>query len=215
MARININGTNGDDFLTADRAANINGKGGLDDIFGSDFADSIRGGAGNDFIFGGAGNDTVYGDNGNDQINADDGSDRVFGGAGNDTIHSLFGPDTDKDTIDGGDGKDVLEFDSFTTVTGGAGADVFRMFPSIRQDVPVPIKNVVITDFQDGIDKFAIQTFGFYDFSHVTTQRVDADTVNIKVYADTNTTLGADNALVATLTLDHFTGTITAADFIG
>lgn len=215
MARITINGTNGNDDIWTDQAANIYGKGGLDEIYGSDFADSIHGGAGSDFMFGRAGNDTIYGDGGNDQIEADDGSDRIYGGSGNDTIYALFGPDTDKDTIDGGDGKDVLVFDSFTTVTGGAGADVFQMLPSVRHDIPLPITKVLITDFQDGVDKFQINTFGFYDFSHVTTQRVDGDTINIKAYADTNTSLGADNVLVGTLTLDHFTGTITAADFIG
>ena len=91
---------------------------GVENLFGSAFADtltgnsgdnSIWGGAGNDAILGGAGNDTLYGGAGNDSLNGEVGTDAVFysdatsgvtvnlstaaaqntGGAGTDTISGI------------------------------------------------------------------------------------------------------------------------------
>jgi len=86
-----VTGSAGNDVLIADNTANV----------------SIDGGAGNDDITGGSGNDNLSGGNGNDSITSGAGNDTVSGGAGNDTI-TYAGNYTSGDSLDGGDGTDVL-----------------------------------------------------------------------------------------------------------
>jgi len=85
----------------------IIGSANSDIIVGSATSTTINGGAGNDTITGGAGNDNIVGGDGNDAITSGAGNDVVNGGAGNDTI-TLGDNLTQADTIDGGDGTDVL-----------------------------------------------------------------------------------------------------------
>ncbi|MEQ1614530.1 MAG: CARDB domain-containing protein [Hyphomicrobiaceae bacterium] len=82
--------------------------GGDDVVSGTAGLDIISGDGGNDTPFGGAGVDTLMGNDGNDTLvgNADifaQEADTLIGGAGDDTIYGDF-----TDTIDGGDGYDVL-----------------------------------------------------------------------------------------------------------
>jgi Ca2+-binding RTX toxin-like protein len=86
-----INGTGGDDDLSADVGGSI-----------------INGGTGNDFIFGDFNGavDYLYGDAGDDFISAD-GHDHIFGGAGSDFI-IVDNVDELSGEIDGGDGSDLL-----------------------------------------------------------------------------------------------------------
>ena len=172
-----------------------------DDIIGGGFgADSITGGAGNDVVAGGADNDTLSGGDGNDSmsgsfgndlIDAGDGNDDIGGGTGRDTIDagagndrvgggegddSILGGDGNdflagggrNDTIDGGTGNDTINGGAGNDViSGGTGADqfVFSSFFDGEADV--------ITDFEDGIDRFFIR-------------RVDPDT------GETNVTNGGN-----------------------
>jgi VCBS repeat-containing protein len=96
----------GNDDLTVDSAAVVNGNGGNDLI-----TDAYSGVS---TINAGLGNDKVLGNGGNDKINGDEGNDYLFGGHGTDGIN---GGDGD-DVIIGGSGYDFL--------SGGAGADTFR-----------------------------------------------------------------------------------------
>ncbi|MBG9389182.1 calcium-binding protein [Caenimonas aquaedulcis] len=75
---------------------------GIENVNGSNFADTITGDANGNFIEGRDGNDNILGNAGNDN---------VFGGAGNDTIDA----GTNDDWVNGGDGNDNLQ--------GGAGFD--------------------------------------------------------------------------------------------
>jgi serralysin len=68
---------------------------GVEDLYGSNAADSLLGNTGGNVIWGANGNDVIYGR---------DGADTLYGGAGNDLLY-------------GGNGLDRLE--------GGAGADSF------------------------------------------------------------------------------------------
>jgi Ca2+-binding RTX toxin-like protein len=119
-----LRGTNGDD--------NLVGKGGNDDIFGLSGSDNLLGGAGKDNVLGGnerrplggdknlaggPGNDRVLGGLGSDDLVGDSGNDLVDGGRGSDDITGDGGTDllidgpfreTDKDTLSGGDGDDVI-----------------------------------------------------------------------------------------------------------
>ncbi len=100
-----LTGTNGNDFLTGTRAADVmNGLNGNDQITSLAGNDTVNGGDGNDIIDGGVGVDRLFGDAGNDLIWGGNGADQLSGGAGN-------------DVLDGQAGRDAL--------TGGAGGDVF------------------------------------------------------------------------------------------
>ena len=96
-----------------------------DTLTGSDLRDFLNGGAGNDNLHaglgddqlqGGAGNDFEDGGAGNDLINGREGFDTLIGGAGNDT----FNAGLDDDRIEGGDGDDLAIFSgnfSASTIT--------------------------------------------------------------------------------------------------
>jgi Ca2+-binding RTX toxin-like protein len=86
------------------------------ECLGSKGADLIAGTAGNDEIRGGAGGDVINGNGGGDVIS---------GGVGNDTI-SVAGLDSQRDTIFGGKGDDLIgvnENNSADNVDCGPGKD--------------------------------------------------------------------------------------------
>ena len=97
---------------------------GADSLFGEAGDDLLQGGAGDDILDGGIGNDTLYGDgvtfSYNDTTNS--------GGGGTVSIVDQFGGmDSGNDTLNGGDGDDILEGRlGNDTVNGGAGDDIAR-----------------------------------------------------------------------------------------
>ncbi len=113
----NLIGSNSFDEFKSDhktKATLIDGRGGGDDIVGTDVAalsDKLIGGDGDDVIEGRAGNDLIFGDAGDDELLGGDNNDTVEGGTGNDKIAGGAG----NDILRGGDGNDTL--------IGGAGAD--------------------------------------------------------------------------------------------
>lgn len=74
---------------------------GIEDAYGSRFADMIRGDALANIIRGGSGADTIHGGEANDVIRGGPGRDSIAGGIGAD--HLYGGPD--QDTLDGRDSK--------------------------------------------------------------------------------------------------------------
>lgn len=117
----NLTGTDFADTLIGSKGANtIVGGDGNDSISGEAGNDSLDGGAGNDTISGGAGNDTITGGAGNDSIMGEAGNDSLDGTDGNDTLRGGSG----NDSIHGGAGDDALYGDSGKDVMwGGFGAD--------------------------------------------------------------------------------------------
>ena len=112
----NIYGTQLADSITGNAAANL--------IHGNAGDDFIDGGSSNDTIYGGTGADTLYGSDGNDFIDAGDANDTAYGGAGNDTLTGGAGDDLliggeGNDIFDGGSGRDLIY--------GEAGDDMFRL----------------------------------------------------------------------------------------
>ena len=116
----------------------IEGRGGNDDITGTDGVDIIYGdfegvaeavGDGNDYIrglggddeiYGGSQGDYIFGGDGDDTIDAGNGYDYVEGGDGDDTIIGGNG----EDVIDGGDGDDTINAgNGRDRVFGGDGDD--------------------------------------------------------------------------------------------
>ena len=118
---------------------------GDDQLFGGTEADSLNGGRNDDSLAGNAGDDQLLGDTGDDALWGGEGNDRLDGGDGNDFLAGGFG----SDRLIGGRGKDVFLMRSDAgepeiaqdpdaalmtndhlvgndTITGGAGADLFR-----------------------------------------------------------------------------------------
>ncbi|MFD1951202.1 Calx-beta domain-containing protein [Sphingomonas arantia] len=90
---------------------NLLGSNFADTLTGDQFANRISGGLGADTIVGGGGDDVLYGNQDADTIDGGDGADMLFGGQGD-------------DTLTGGTGDDMLEGGRGTnTLTGGDGID--------------------------------------------------------------------------------------------
>lgn len=124
----------------------------IENVFGSDFADTlmgndeanilvgregddlIEGAGGNDFLFGGEGNDALYGGAGNDVLSGGAGNNYIYGDTGDDTIISISAEDDDPEAYD--------------ELTGGSGADKF-VLDGIGRDV-------LVTDFESLEDVLAI-----------------------------------------------------------
>jgi Ca2+-binding RTX toxin-like protein len=81
-------------FDTLISIENLIGSNFADTLNGDDKANSIWGGTGNDTISGLGGNDTLYGEAGDDRITAGDGDDYIVGGKGGDYIDGGNGIDT-------------------------------------------------------------------------------------------------------------------------
>lgn len=172
-----ISGTPGADMLIAGTDFN-----GIRDIVftgaGNDEVDlvsaSILGLAGNNTIDAGSGNDRIFvnkgdiafGSDGNDTFEARDskGNNRMSGGLGNDTF--FLGSN---DRALGGDGNDkfYVSLGGGNLLSGGAGADEFRIF-----NVEAPKAANTILDFQIGIDKIYLGSTA----SQFTLNQVGGDT---------------------------------------
>jgi len=80
--------------------------GGYDNLTGHSNRDILHAGAGADTLRGGEGDDELYGENGDDTLYGEGGVNVLHGGGGDDTIYSVG-----FDTVDGGDGDDLLVID--------------------------------------------------------------------------------------------------------
>lgn len=134
----------------------IDGRAGDDVLHGEDGRDTLLGGGGNDTLTGGTGLDSLDGGDGNDSLVGGSGADTIMGGSGNDMLLGSAGDDLldggyGLNTIDGGSGNDRIEVamttSSDSTLTGGAGADVF----AFRSTWFNGLSRAVITDY-DGAD---------------------------------------------------------------
>lgn len=74
---------------------------GIENLYGSNYADTLRGNIGNNTINGSTGNDNLNGDAGNDNLNGSIGNDILTGGVGKDNFVFNSTPDaaTNKDTL--------------------------------------------------------------------------------------------------------------------
>ena len=119
----NLIGSNQADTLTGNEKDNtLTGGGGDDKLYGGAGKDTLNGDAGADQLFGGEGNDKLYGGDGNDILDGGTGKDELYGGAGNDTLYGGNGADK----LIGGEGNDILiGGKKGDTLTGGDGSDLF------------------------------------------------------------------------------------------
>jgi Ca2+-binding RTX toxin-like protein len=120
----------------------------VENIIGSDFADTLTGDTANNTLTGGAGNDLLYGGAGTDRLFGGDGDDVISGGAGGDSLNGGTGSDTldysgsaagvsvnlGTNAASGGDaaGDTITGFENVTgsnandTLTGTTGNNVLR-----------------------------------------------------------------------------------------
>ncbi|WP_270936156.1 calcium-binding protein [Falsiroseomonas oryzae] len=156
-----------------------------DSIAGLGGADSLAGGLGNDTLLGGDGNDTLDGEGDGDRLDGGDnadllrggtGGDTLLGGTGNDTLNGGAGPDSmdggdnddrflidgavlgEVDLIDGGLGRDTLDFTAWATLPflaldlaagtlrGGNAANVLLLMAQIE---PASMENAIGSGFGD------------------------------------------------------------------
>jgi Ca2+-binding RTX toxin-like protein len=104
----NVDGSDFADSLTGSTGANVlKGFAGDDEISGGLGNDHLDGGEGADTIGGGEAADTLIGGGGNDILSGDDGIDIIDGGAGDDLIHLTA---EGEDVVDGGAGTDTANF---------------------------------------------------------------------------------------------------------
>ncbi|MEM7094341.1 MAG: hypothetical protein AAF567_15170 [Actinomycetota bacterium] len=134
-------GHDGDDTMFGGAEVDVIwGLGGDDRMFGGAGNDVLLGNEGNDYGEGGYGIDWVLGHDGNDWLLGGPDGDLVWGGPGNDTLGGQGGDDfvvageEGDDSVDGGDGNDLLLGDNVglppgnDTMTGGNGDDVLWGF---------------------------------------------------------------------------------------
>ena len=154
-----LQGNQGDDELHGDTGNDtLLGGSGMDFLSGGEGNDSLSGGTETDFLFGNDGDDTLLGDEGGDYLQGGFGADSISGGDGDDRIDgtfssnpsNLFGPfDEDTgDTLDGGEGDDVIVVGANDEATGGAGADSFVTGSYIETGAAAG----VVTDFDPDLD---------------------------------------------------------------
>ncbi len=126
------------------------------------------------------GDDTISGSNAGDVIANRGGSDAVNGGDGNDTIFADGGRvdtnsnhgdsytivDFERDTIDGGDGDDIIHSFNGNDLTGGEGDDLFVLqnaseafeeHEDVISDGPNKLDPTIITDFTPGEDTILVR----------------------------------------------------------
>jgi len=95
----------------------------IEQIGGTDYADTLRGDAANNRFGGAAGNDILQGEDGDDQLFGNDGDDSLYGGAGSDLIDGGAGSDTIYFT--GLRSAYVIDFVNHTVTHSGGDIDTF------------------------------------------------------------------------------------------
>lgn len=212
-----LNGTDDNDWIF--------GQAGNDTLYGRRGDDFLSGGNDNDTLYGEGGNDTLYGSNGNDSLNGLTGNDFLYGGDGQDNLEGSFGNDfligeSGDDTLNGAGGFEPNNMfssasrgmDEVDTLTGGVGADTFRLeFSGAGRDgrgISYRFRGnsdyALITDFNSTQDKITLSTTDYSGPSYILTPvtyslgapPTETGIGGVAIYADN---LGAQPELIAIL----------------
>ena len=120
---------------------------GDDSFYGGTADDTIWGQGGSDLLYGGA---LAYGGGGTDYMSSELIGARLYGGGGNDRMGTFTFHTDIAARLFGGEGDDFFDLAyGPTSLTGGAGADVFSWYFDTRHDD-------TITDFTSGEDQLQI-----------------------------------------------------------
>lgn len=152
-------GNEGDDWLGGDTGRDwVDGGAGDDEVKGGYGSDLVIGGEGEDIVEGGAGDDVVIGGTGpveglDELQTADLHADLLAAGEWNadNAVFNIPTDDGEADTLDGGDGDDMLIGGAGDTMTGGEGQDLFVLLDSAGVDP------ATITDYDAAEDALVVQ----------------------------------------------------------
>ena len=172
----------------------------IEQIRGSDYADTLLGSIDGERLRGEEGDDLINGRGGDDRLEGDEGNDTIYGGLGNDWISGNTGNDTiyagaGNDDVEGGEGDDYIDLGvGDNAAVGGAGNDT-----------------MIGSDDVDGWD----QIYYEYDYDLGGTSGITANFQTGKVidgFGDTDTIVNI-NSIRGTRVADTFIGTASASDY--
>ena len=112
----------------------------IENVIGSDYADTITGNDAANTIFGGAEDDTIYGGKQDDTLYGDDGADTISGGEG---IDKIYGGDSQDPSVDVSD-QDMA---SYQDVSSGVGVTI-----DMSKDNSTPLNAKVSNDGYNSVD---------------------------------------------------------------
>ena len=144
----------GDGNDTLFNIENVVGSNYADTIYGNSLSNTLIGGLENDTIFAGAGDDLLRGDSGNDILDDGSGNDTVLGGLGHDTLSGSLGDDS----LDGGDGSDYVDYSSLSNSLGDTEGIKVDLTINSQQDTKKAgldtlkdIENIIGSSYNDTI----------------------------------------------------------------
>ena len=165
----------------------------IENLDGSDFADTLAGDNANNVLVGNAGNDFLLGRGGNDALD---------GGAGDDFLNSGGG----NDFLSGGTGDDSLEGDAGDdAIDGGAGIDTV-IFAGARDDVTVDLFNGRATTGTDNDTLIGIENITGSRFNDTLIGDNTNNVLDGGAGVDSASYTAASNGVVANLSTGSVTG---------
>lgn len=196
-------------------ASTISGGAGNDSIVGGSAADNVTAGTGDDTVIGAAGNDVITAGDGNDRIDVSGGAGavNVDGGVGNDTV-ILGGTLTATDTLNGGDGTDILSITAadITTASGMTFADATTLLANLSNFEKLSIADGLATS---GTATNILDMTRFDSITNIVLNADGAAATQIAGVADATTIEFASGAMTATdvltVALNSTTGTNTVS----
>ena len=117
----------------------------IENLGGSQFADSLTGDDTNNGLYGNGGNDVLSGGGGNDWMRGGASNDTLHGGAGNDTLHGGAGADI----LDGGEGRDKADYRYSSEAVTVSLADGTATGGDAEGDTFTAIENLAGSQFND------------------------------------------------------------------
>jgi hypothetical protein len=177
IARISVDGGNGDDVVRIDESngvftdtipTTIDGGNGDDNLVGGAGAGTLQGGNGNDILAGGSGAETLLGGNGNDTIDGNRGNDVALMGNGNDI---RLGSRRRSDVVEGQNGNDTMVFNgagAAEKVDLSANGNRLRFFRDVA-NITMDTDGVETVDFNalGGVDLVTVNDLSGTDVGRV------------------------------------------------
>ena len=206
--RQTVVGTSGNDRIDASDGKGRNklkGLAGRDTLLAGK-RDTLLGGSGNDKLDArkGKGRNVLRGGGSNDRLWAGK-RDRLFGNGGNDRLDARNA--RGRNFLNGGGGNDRLFAGSRDTVKGGRGADIFWIAQG-----QLPSEQILIQDFEDGIDRIGLTITGLDPFSDLSLTQQGQD-VLLRVNGQAIALL--NGITTSQLTSQDFVGLVSPEDVIG
>jgi Ca2+-binding RTX toxin-like protein len=186
----------------------------IEQVFGSDYADSITGGASADWLDGGQGDDTITGAGGPDVFLGNGGNDSLTGGSSNDSLGGGLGDDTlvggaGSDVLNGDQGNDIYKWEINDHGTVAVpDMDLVFLFEGPAPNDKLDLRDVLVGESHTGVDPGNLANYLHFDVSggnttvQVQTQGsggVDLQITILGFDATQGGTVVGDNAIIGSL----------------